>query len=298
MTASFLTAFFFALSVALAARSARAFGGPIANLGRMLVALVLLGSWAHFFGEGLRGRSLPWFVGSGVIGFGLGDIAMFLALTRIGPRLTLLLAQCLAALFGALMEWVFLGTTLREGQILCSVVILGGVALALAPGHSHHGRLHVTWQGVLFGVLAALGQAGGAVVSRKAYQIAQFQAFPIDGLTAAYQRMLGGIPTALVFYAVLYAFKNSPPRKPPETVRTRWSWLWIIMHALFGPVLGVGCYQWALSSTPSGIVLPIVATTPVLAIPFAWAIDGDRPGLRSVVGGIIAVAGAVALTFV
>jgi drug/metabolite transporter (DMT)-like permease len=44
------------------------------------------------------------------------------------------------------------------------------------------------------------------------------------------------------------------------------------------------------------VVLPIVATTPVLTIPFAWAINGDRPGRRSIIGGIIAVAGAIALT--
>jgi len=298
LTASFLTALFFALSVTFAARAARIFGGAAANLGRMLVALVLLGSWAHLFGEGLRGHSLPWFFFSGVIGFGLGDIALYSALTRIGPRLTILLNQCLAALFGALMEWLWLGTTLRWSQMLCGAVILGGVALALAPGHSRQGRLGVTWQGVLFGILAALGQAGGAVISRKAYAVAG--ALPIDGLTAAYQRMLGGIPTALVFYALLYVSKKSGPKPPAQIpqARSRWSGLWIPVNALFGPVLGVGCYQWALSGTPTGIVLPIVATTPVLAIPIAWALDGDRPGLRSIAGGIIAVAGAAALTFV
>ena len=45
-------------------------------------------------------------------------------------------------------------------------------------------------------------------------------------------------------------------------------------------------------------MLPVVATTPVLAIPFAWLIDGDRPGRQSLAGGVIAVAGAVALTLV
>ena len=30
-------------------------------------------------------------------------------------------------------------------------------------------------------------------------------------------------------------------------------------NALCGPVLGVACFQWALRSTPAGIVQPIVA---------------------------------------
>src|SRR5438067_2985662 len=110
MLPSVLTTIFFALSVIFAARSSRLIGGSAANLGRMLVALVALAAWAHVFGKGLAGTSLPWFFSSGLVGFGIGDIALFLALTRIGPRLTVLLAQCLAAPFGALIERLWLGT--------------------------------------------------------------------------------------------------------------------------------------------------------------------------------------------
>ena len=69
-----------------------------------------------------------------------------------------------------------------------------------------------------------------------------------------------------------------------------------LANGLAGPVLGVGCYQWALATTPGGIVLPIAATAPLLAIPIAWKLEGDRPTRRSLVGGVIAVAGCVALT--
>jgi drug/metabolite transporter (DMT)-like permease len=37
---------------------------------------------------------------------------------------------------------------------------------------------------------------------------------------------------------------------------------------------------------------------PLAVIPFAWRVEGDRPGARSVIGGIIAVVGVIALTFV
>jgi drug/metabolite transporter (DMT)-like permease len=45
-------------------------------------------------------------------------------------------------------------------------------------------------------------------------------------------------------------------------------------------------------------VLSIVATLPLAVIPFAWRIEGDRPGLQSIIGGIIAVAGVIALMLV
>ena len=72
-------------------------------------------------------------------------------------------------------------------------------------------------------------------------------------------------------------------------------WLWVLLNSLAGPTIGVGCYQWALENNPSGVVLPVVATTPIVVMPFAFLFEGDRPGPRSLLGGIIAVAGAVAL---
>ena len=74
------------------------------------------------------------------------------------------------------------------------------------------------------------------------------------------------------------------------------AWPWLIGNALAGPSFGVACYQWALMTTPTNIVLPIVATTPLLVIPLAHFLEGERITRRAVVGGIIAVAGVVGLT--
>jgi len=59
--------------------------------------------------------------------------------------------------------------------------------------------------------------------------------------------------------------------------------------------MGVGCYQWALRSTPSGLVLPIVATSPLVTIILSFFIDGTRPTRRAVAGGLLAVVGAILL---
>ena len=63
-------------------------------------------------------------------------------------------------------------------------------------------------------------------------------------------------------------------------------------------VLGVSGYQWALATTPSGIVLPLAATAPLLSIPIAFWLQGDRPTRRGIVGGTLAVAGCAALAAV
>jgi len=72
----------------------------------------------------------------------------------------------------------------------------------------------------------------------------------------------------------------------------------VVLNSLAGPTLGVGCYQWALATEPSGIVLPIVATLPIAVIPFAYLLEGERPTARSLAGGLLAVLGAVALALV
>lgn len=301
MFPAFLATLFFAVAVIFASRSARQVGSATANFARMSFALLLLAAWAHFFGQGLAGRSFSYFFVSGCVGFGFGDIALYLALPRIGPRLTILLVQCLAAPIATLTERVWLGTTMLASELICGAIILIGVGIALAPEPHLNVSRRDLWVGVTFGCIAAVGQAMGAVISRKAFQIAAFNQFHIDGLSAAYQRMLGGIIISAAFLAIvkIWHWNRSLGIEEPEIknlTRTRGPlWRNIALNGFFGPVIGVGCYQWALSSAPSGIVLPIVALTPVVTIPLAYFIEGDRPHRRSVIGGLVAVAGAVAL---
>ncbi|MEI9895763.1 MAG: DMT family transporter [Chthoniobacter sp.] len=294
MLASFLTTIFFSLSVIFAARSARVLGGQTANLGRICVATVLLALWAHLFGQGLHGGGLPWFFVSGVIGFGLGDMSLFGALPRIGPRLAILITQCLAAPIAAVVEWLWLGTTVRAVDLACAAVILAGVAIALAPDHGVEVSRRTFWIGVLFGVGSALGQAGGAVLSRKANEAAALTGFVIDGGTAAYQRVIGGLLMTIVGFLLLRRTQPQNDEPKPEDRWERGS-IFVLANALAGPTLGVGCYQWALRSTPSGLVLPIVATSPLVTIILSFFIDGTRPSRRAVLGGLLAVVGAVAL---
>ena len=53
--------------------------------------------------------------------------------------------------------------------------------------------------------------------------------------------------------------------------------------------------QWALKSTATGLVLAIVATAPLIVIPFARIVEGEKIEGRSVAGGLIAVAGVILL---
>ncbi len=296
MLFAFLTTVLWSFSAIFARRLVTVLGSTLANFARLLLATALLAAWAFALGEGTAGAGLPWYVLSGVIGFGLGDIALYFALPRIGSRLTLLLTQCLAAPLAALAEWLWLGTALPPGELLAGAGVLAGVSLALVPEDNLPLPRRTFWSGTGFGVLAALGQALGAVVSRHAFELSLASGVRIDGGTAAFQRILGGVVCSGVAW---WFWRNRDGERSWPTLRTqfphgRFRGI-LLASALFGPVVGVGCYQWALATAPSGIVLPIVALCPIAIIPLSWWLEGDRPTPRSLAGGAVAVACAIAL---
>lgn len=293
MLAALLTTVLFSLSGASGARLSRLVGGIEANFWRIGVATVLLGLWAHGMGQGFSGPSLTLFLISGLVGFGIGDTALYQAFPILGSRLCMILVHCLAAPMAAALEWGWLGTVLTPAQLLCGAVTLAGVAVALAPSeHLHIPRASLI-KGVSFGVVAAVGQAVGSVISRKAFAVVAEAGERIDGITAAYQRIWGGVVIALGVYLVYLRRQGSG--LPPFGARLRSGWKWLAINGVAGPALGVSCYQWALATTPTGIVMPIVALTPLVIIPFSRVIEGERPTWRSLLGGAIAVIGVVGL---
>ncbi len=299
MIQAIVTSVLFAMSAVSAGRTTRLLGAGTANLSRLVLATGFLALWAHTGGQGLTGLALPWLLASGLVGFGMGDLALYAAYYRIGPRLAVLLCLCLAAPMAALMEWVWLGTGLTLGQMFWGTVILVGVFAALAPDHRTAVGARTWFVGIALGVIAALGQASGAVLTRKAFNVARGAGQHIDGTTAAYQRIVGGLLlTAVVL--LIHHWRRAPAARQETAVTHRpWrrAWPWVVANALFGPALGVACFQWALAVAPTGIVLAIVATTPLVVIPFAMILDGDRPTFRSLAGGAAAVFGAAALAY-
>jgi len=307
MGPAFLTVILWSYCVIAAKRSVSQLGENLANLVRLLVAVVALGSLAHLFGQGLGGGGLLFFFLSGAVGFGLGDIGVFYALPRLGSRLTLLMAQCLAAPVAGLAEWWWLGTALSGSQVLAVTIILVGIVIALAPKSIPAGTLPAFLAGIAFGVLAALGQGMGAVLSRKAYAEAALSGnwgnaqeigdSILMGATTGYQRLLGGLLIVAVFYGFSIAYRpwKTYPRDPYTKDGMAAKAKYVLLNAASGPIFGIICFQWALATTPSAIVQPIVAMTPLAVMPMSYFLEGDKPSARGIIGALVSVAGVILL---
>ncbi len=293
MEAAFGAAFFFAWSITCARRSSFHHGVDLANLLRISIAFVAIGAVALIAGQPLLFPGWPWLLLGGAIGLGVGDIASFHSLIRIGAGLALLVMQTLAAPFALLLEYLVLGHAPTAAQMAAAAVILVGVALALGSrpvGDPRHWRT-----GIALAILAAFGQACGAVSTpmAKAACVAAHTPLP-DGWTQGFLRILGGLPIVLGF--VLWNTRGTgllaQVRRPYAGWQARG---WALMNGISGPGIGVACYQWALSTQPAAVVLSIVAMSPLLALLFQWGIEGQRPGARVWVGGGLAVAGVILL---
>ena len=278
-------------------------GGTEANFWRIAVATFFLAIWAYTFGSGLTNVAFPLFFISGLIGVG-ADVFLFQGLGLLGSRLTSLLIQCVSALSAAIIEWLWLGTKLTLPQIAACGTILMGVAIALAPGgHLVLSRRQWTF-GIGFCVLAGLGNACGGVLSRKGFAVAAAAHQQIDAGTAGYQRLIGGLLVAGIAllivkrHELLAQFVDAKAPRVPSGEKWRAAWLWVVLNGLAGQTIGMSCFQWAIKTTPAGLVFALVSTTPLVIIPFAWKFEGDKAHRRSIIGGAVAVVGAVALVLV
>jgi drug/metabolite transporter (DMT)-like permease len=290
MIAALATTFFFAITPVFANRSAKLLGSTPANFWRLAVAVLLLGAWAHTVGAGLRTGSIAWFVFGGVVGFGIGGVAMFQALPRLGSNLSTLVVQCVSAVVAAAVEWTWLGTRLTPAQLGWGALTLVGVAIGLLPRSLPRAETTQWTSGLIWAGISSLGQGTGAVISRKAFSIAASLHEKIDPGSAAYQRALGGLLVAILAVAVIGRQRRAPPVVRGNATK------WVLGNALTGPVLGVTCYQWALRTTPAGIVQPIVAAAPLLTIPFAAKMEGGKPRAAYYIGVVLAAAGVTGLT--
>ncbi len=267
-----------------------------ANLTRLSLAMVLLATLAISLTGGLQlnNAALPWFMISGVVGFGIGDIGLFLAFARLGARLTMLINLCLAPLFAAAGELFLMGTQISGFEFLAMLIVLLGVGLSVTGKRAVMPHLNRDYPlGLALAVLAGMGQGFGAVLSRWAEGYAA--PTQVTPFAQAFQRCGAGWMVLLVatFVWTIFLRKKGQPivRKPARTIAP-----WLIGAAACGPVIGVSCFQWSLGVVQnSAFVQAIVSTSPIALMILMFLLEREIPTRRAVLGAFIGVGGVASL---
>jgi drug/metabolite transporter (DMT)-like permease len=233
---------------------------------------------------------------SGVVGIGVGDTAFFAALNQIGARRTIML-EALAPPLTALMALVFLSEVLKPGDWLGILLVVAGVTWVVserlsAAAHQlsqnqpqNMGQAQV-WRGISFGLIAAWGQALGAVMSRSALTQAH-----ISPLVSTLLRLIAG--TVVLFLLMLV--RRQVGKWLTAIARPKTLGL-VCVSAFFSTYLGIWLQQTALKYTAAGIAQTLGATSPIFILPIVVML-GEKISDRAVLGAIVALVG-ISLLFV
>jgi drug/metabolite transporter (DMT)-like permease len=288
--AGLATSFFFAMTALIFTSAARMVGSQVTNRMRLVIALIYLVILnLVLFREPLPFSAEPsrwlWLSISGVVGLSLGDAFLFQALVSVGPRLGTLLLS-LAPVFGSIIAWFFFGEVLSGWQITGILLALAGIAWVVMshkePPDTPRGH---TRRGVIFGVLAGLGQAIGLVLSKQGMS-GDFSPFQANAI-----RMLAAVAFIWAWAAVegKAGATLTALREKPHALRL------LALGALVGPVLGVTSSLLAVQHAEVGVASTLMSLSPVILLPVSYFLLKERIGWQAVMGTILAIAGVAVL---
>jgi drug/metabolite transporter (DMT)-like permease len=300
-TAALTAAFTWAVASLMFTRLGRDDVSPLAmNLLKCVIAVGLLIPTLMY----LDGRIWPttlttWQTGilavSGVAGLTLGDTAYFGALTRIGPRRSLLL-WALSPPMAALLAVPILDEPITIQMAVGLLLTVGGVVWVILERPADDEDDQVTevagdgfsrteMAGIAFGVFAAACQAGGNV-------LAKLGGPDISSLELSVVRLAFGVAgLGLVVGATSRMGDVIRPMKQPRKASL------IFVATIIGTYLGIWLLMAGVQNTYAGVAVTLSSTGPVWILPLAYVFEDERITRRAVVGAIIAVVG-IAVLFV
>lgn len=284
------------------ATASKVSGPLIVNASRLVIASVLL--WGLvlviaitqtqsgvFWGTS---SSLIWLILSAFSGLIAGDFLYLKSLTSLGARRTTQLLT-ISPIATVLVSHVLFNETIAPKSLAGIFIIAAGLILAVMNERKDSEKKHrepgkFSYMGYILCAMAALFHGAGAALVRKAFLVDR----SIDPLFAAAFRISSAALMSILWVGLAVNFKEIIKRNP---VRKSNSVQFPFFAAtLLGPVIGMIFYITALKTSPAGIVAALSSLSPIMIIPVTSILFRHIPGILSIIGTIIAVAGVVVIS--
>ncbi|MGF1459036.1 MAG: DMT family transporter [Leptolyngbyaceae cyanobacterium] len=281
--AALTAAFLWAVSTVIFGRLGKSLSPLLLNLAKGSIAIALI-SLTLLLQQNRQPQiplaAIGWLVLSGSIGIGLGDTAYFQSINYLGARRALLM-ESLAPPLTALIALIILQESLSAIAWLGIFLTVIGVTWVIFERVPEQTRGHLDLpRGATWGLLAQMGQASGAVMSRGALVNSD-----IDPLWSGLIRIAAGGMILLILIS-----RQGDVRAQITQLQSRQLWPMLVLAAFLGTYLAIWLQQVAFKSTPAGIAQALLATSPLVVLPLAaWM--GDRITGRTVMGVLIAISG-------
>lgn len=281
-----VAAFVWSTNSAITEKKGRGLDARAINLGRLVVGLVLVTIALTFFPT-LFGKT-PTSIGSwwplllsGLVGFSIGDTFLFGAFLIIGSRLTLLLYS-FSPVLTAVMAYFIFGEKLTPMNLAGIVLVLSGILLVILQ-RKPNSTGKISPRGILFGFLAAVGQSGGAILSKLGLQTA-------DPFSATQFRAIGGIAGMLVIITLMRKWQSAK-----DTFKAPNGKLVITVSGIFGTFLGVTLSMAALKYAKAAVASTLLGLTPITILPISAFFLKEKLSAIDILGAVISVAGCAIL---
>lgn len=274
---------------ALAFAAATRMAGPFAvNVARLLLAATYLVVMMVLLqlDVNLSPGQIFYLSISGIIGLTLGDTFLFRAYQEIGARITMLIMS-LAPAFAAVLAYVALGESISAKGLAGIIITIAGISIVVLERSSSADRaIPLTGSGLVFAVLAAIGQGAGLVFAKMA-----FREGAVNGFVATAVRIIASLVVLLPVAMMTTRFTN-PVRLFLEKRKAFWL---TALGSILGPFLGISFSLIAVEHTSVGIAATIMALVPVLMLPLVRFLYKEQLGWRAILGASVAVGGVAVL---
>lgn len=289
--AALTAAFLWAAGSFLFTSAVQRIGSIQLNIDRMILAALFIAITMIFSGISFNctTNQLLYLAASGIVGLIIGDTALFRAFREMGPRISLLIYSFNPA-FAALLAFILFGEKLDIISISGILLTLFGIILVVTekPKQISQYKFKVTFAGVFFAFISALGQAGGLIFAKYAFNETYIHSF-----TATFYRIALSVVIFLPLAASLGRYIN--PFKLYS--KDKKSLKFISIASIIGPYLGITLSFFAISHTKLGIASTLLATVPVMILPMTRIVYKEKLSFISISGAFIAFVG-IALLFV
>ncbi|MCX8056487.1 MAG: DMT family transporter [Ignavibacteria bacterium] len=286
--AALITAFLWSITSLFFASAVTRIGTFQLNVSRQLIALILLFLIITLFGINieLNSTQLVYLSLSGIVGLTFGDTFLFLAYKEIGARLSMLIMS-LSPAIAAILAYLFLNEKISLIGVLGILVTLIGILIVVYEKNGSQENI-INYIGILFALLASIGQGSGLVLAKQAFNISGNS---INGFLATAVRL-----TASLIFLIPISLLSKKLKNPVEVfVNDTKSFFLTIGGSIAGPVLGITFSLVAISHTKVGIASTIMALPPVIMLPMVRYFFKEKLTFTSVLGALIAVSGVAIL---
>ena len=211
-----------------------------------------------------------WIGASGFVGFVFGDYFLFASYKEIHATYTQLI-MTLSPVIAAITGFIILRESLTINIIIGMMVTVFGIALTILTKGDPQEKLSkklnfkISTKGIIFGLLSALGQGVGLVLSKKGMAVYHDFAgvlcskFYIS-LAATQLRIMTGV----IGFGIIVLIR----RNGITSLKQSWNYPKNILASCGGAIVGLGIgvplSLLALQYTQTAIVSTIIATVPIL----------------------------------